>query len=250
MSKADSLERDEDTRPAEIVREYGPFHAGEEVAGVTHDGERVWFATGKKLRALDPVRGELTDELDVVCDAGTAFDGEFLYQLGDRRIQKVDPRTGQVVASLPTPGTGSASGLTWAEGKLWLAKYHERKIYQIDPQSGEVLKTVESNRYVTGVTWADGELWHATYEENRSELRRVEPDDGSVLTRLEMPAGTFVSGLEWDGRTCSTAVGGRPGSCARSGDRAHAEWSNQWSSLGRTNSACNAIFRTRWAHAV
>ena len=30
-------------RPAEIVREYGPF--AEKVGGVTHDGHRVWAAT-------------------------------------------------------------------------------------------------------------------------------------------------------------------------------------------------------------
>jgi hypothetical protein len=33
-------------RPAEIVREYGPFAGSDRVAGVTHDGRRVWAAPG------------------------------------------------------------------------------------------------------------------------------------------------------------------------------------------------------------
>lgn len=199
MAKQKPLDSSVATGPAEIVREYGPFHEGEAVHGVSHDGQRVWFATGKKLRALDPDRGELTAELDAVCDAGTAFDGEYFYQLGAGRIQKIDPHTGKVLASLPTPGGNGGAGLTWAEGKLWLGKHRERKIYQLDPQTGDVLKTIESNRFVTGVTWVEGELWHATLEEGVSELRQVRPDNGEVLTRLEMPAGAVVSGLEWDG---------------------------------------------------
>ena len=39
---------------AEILREYGPFPGVEHVAGVTYDGQHVWFASGDKLNALDP----------------------------------------------------------------------------------------------------------------------------------------------------------------------------------------------------
>ena len=72
-------------------------------------------------------------------------------------------------------------------------------IYQIDPQTGAILRTIESNRFVTGVTWVDGELWHATWEGNESDLRRVDPRTGEVLERLDMPPGIGVSGLESDG---------------------------------------------------
>ena len=36
-------------RAAEIVREYGPFAGADRVAGVTHDGQHVWAATGSRL---------------------------------------------------------------------------------------------------------------------------------------------------------------------------------------------------------
>ncbi len=67
------------------------------------------------------------------------------------------------------------------------------------PQTGKILRTIESNRFVTGVTWVDGELWHGTWESEESELRRVDPASGEVLERLDMPAGVGVSGLESDG---------------------------------------------------
>jgi hypothetical protein len=73
------------------------------------------------------------------------------------------------------------------------------------------LRTIESNRFVTGVTWVDGELWHGTWEGDEGELRRVDPQTGKVLERLEMPPGVGVSGLESDGEDQFFCGGGKSG---------------------------------------
>lgn len=187
------------TRPAEILREYGPYPGIAHVHGVTFDGARVWFARGEGIVAFDPGGGALVREIAVTAQAGTAFDGTYLWQLADGRIQKIDPRSGQVVATIPAPAHGGDSGLTWAEGTLWVGEYRARKIHQIDPGTGAVLRTIESDRFVTGVTWVNGELWHATMDGERSDLRHIDPRTGEVIERLEMPAGVVVSGLEADG---------------------------------------------------
>ena len=196
---------------AEIIREYGPFAGVDHVHGVTYDGENVWFAAGDKLIAFDPASGTPGRSIDVAADAGTAFDGQHLWQLAEDRIQKIDPKTGRVVATIPAPGGGGDSGLTWAEGTLWMGQYRDRKIHQVDPETGAVLRTIESNRFVTGVTWIDGELWHGTWEGEESDLRRVDPRTGEVLARLEMPAGVGVSGLESDGGDRFFCGGGKSG---------------------------------------
>ena len=196
---------------AEIVREYGPFAGSERVAGVTHDGRRVWAATDQGLVAFDPASGEITRKLDRASDAGTAFDGTYLYQIAEARIDKIDPATGEVVASIPAPGKGNDSGLAWAEGSLWVGQHRDRKIHRIDPETGQILRTIESNRFVTGVTWVDGDLWHGTWEGDQSEIRRIDPDSGAVLERLEMPHGVGVSGLESDGKDLFYAGGGGSG---------------------------------------
>jgi outer membrane protein assembly factor BamB len=196
---------------AEIVREYGPFPGVEQVAGVTYDGQQVWFASGDKLNALDPASGKTVRSLDVAAHAGTAFDGKHLFQLAENRIQKIDPKTGRVLSTIPAPGNGGDSGMTWAEGTLWVGQYRDRKIHQVDPETGEILRTIESNRFVTGVTWADGDLWHGTWEGDASELRRVDPRTGEVLERLEMEPGLIVSGLESDGDERFFCGGGTSG---------------------------------------
>ena len=196
---------------AEIVREYGPFSGVEQVGGVTYDGQDVWFAAGDKLQAMDPASGKVLRSLDVAAHAGTAFDGEHLFQLAEDRIQKIDPKTGRVLATIPAPGGGGDSGLTWAEGTLWVGQYRDRKIHQIDPQTGAILRTIESNRFVTGVTWTEGDLWHATWQGDESELRRIDPRTGEVLESLDMPPGANISGLESDGRDQFFCGGGRSG---------------------------------------
>ncbi|HVJ14485.1 MAG TPA: glutamine cyclotransferase, partial [Polyangiaceae bacterium] len=144
-------------------------------------------------------------------DAGTAFDGRHLYQITGEVIQKLDARSGKVLATIPAPGKGRDSGLAWAEGKLWVGQYRDRKIHGIDPDTGEILKTIESDRFVTGVSWVDGELWHATWEDDESEIRQIDPKSGAVLERLQMPHGTGVSGLESDGKDLFYCGGGASG---------------------------------------
>jgi glutamine cyclotransferase len=149
--------------------------------------------------------------IDVPANAGTAFDGQHLFQIAGDRIQKIDAKTGRVIATIPAPPGGGHSGLAWAEGTLWLGQHRGRKILQIDPATGAVLRTIECNRIVTGVTWVDGELWHGTWEGDESDLRRLDPRTGEVLESIEMPPGTGVSGLESDGADQFFCGGGRSG---------------------------------------
>jgi glutamine cyclotransferase len=196
---------------AEILREYGPFAGADRVHGVTYDGESVWFASGEKLNAFDPTSGEPLRSIDVAAHAGTAFDGQHLFQIAENRIQKIDPASGRVLSTIPAPGGGSDSGLAWAEGTLWVGQYRDRKIYQVNPETGAIVRTIESNRFVTGVTWVDGELWHGTSEGDESDLRRLNPQTGEVLERIAMPPGTMVSGLESDGGDRFYCGGGKSG---------------------------------------
>jgi glutamine cyclotransferase len=206
QSKADLMKQSK----ADIVREYGPFSGIDRVNGVSFDGAHVWLAVGERITSLDPESGQTLRSIDVAAHAGTAFDGKHLFQIADSRIQKIDPDTGHVLASVPTP-EGGASGLAWAEGTLWVGQHRNRKIHQVDPQTGAIIRTIESNRFVTGVTWVDGEMWHGTWEGEESELRRIDPQTGEVLEQIDMPPGVAVSGLESDGGDRFYCGGGNSG---------------------------------------
>jgi outer membrane protein assembly factor BamB len=196
---------------AEILSEYGPFPGVESVSGVSFDGHNVWFGAGGTMKALDPDTGAIVTTLPIQADAGTAFDGTHLYQIAESVIRKIDPGTGDVLATIPAPGQGKDSGLAWAEGSLWVGQHRDRQIHQIDPDTGAILRTIQSDRFVTGVTWVDGELWHATWEGETSDLRRIDPETGGILERLDMPQDVMVSGLESDGGDRFFCGGGTSG---------------------------------------
>lgn len=199
------------TASAEIVREYGPFPGIDAVHGLTFDGSLIWFAAGTGIVALDPDSGEIVRTIDVAADAGTAFDGTHIFQIGGTEIRKIDLGTGTVIASIPAPGNGGASGLAWAEGSLWVGQHRDRKIYQVDPDTGAILRTITSDRFVTGVTWVDGQLWHGTWQEDASDIRHIDAENGTVVERIDMPAGTGVSGMESDGAGLLFCGGGGSG---------------------------------------
>jgi streptogramin lyase len=196
------------TQKAEVLAEF-TFPGVASVHGVTHDGTRAWIALGDRLQSVEP-DGSFGRALSVRAEAGSAFDGRHFYQIAAGTIQKVDPATGAVVATVPAPPDTDFAGLTWAEGALWVGQYEGRRILKLDPETGRVLRTVQSDRLVTGVTFAEGELWHGAVEGEGAELRRVDPGSGEALEALEMP-DAFVSGLEYDGKGRLYAGTGKSG---------------------------------------
>src|SRR5581483_12455593 len=54
--------------------------------------------------------------------------------------------------------------------------------------TGAILRTLESNRFVTGVTWVDGDLWHGTWE-GESEIRQIDARDGQGADPADDPRG-------------------------------------------------------------
>ena len=44
---------------ADITGEFGPFPGVNQVHGVSYDGQKVWFAAGDTLNAIDPASGKI-----------------------------------------------------------------------------------------------------------------------------------------------------------------------------------------------
>jgi hypothetical protein len=181
---------------AEVAREYVPFADRGHVHGVTFDGKLVWFARNDEVVAFDPESEKVVRRLAVPsADAGTAFDGEHLYQLAKGEIVVLDPSDGRILRRLPAPAAGLSSGMTWADGYLFVGQFRESRIHKVDAKTGEVVQTLTSDRYVTGVSCIGGEVWYgASFDDKPCELRRVTAD-GAVAESLRVPV-TAISGVE------------------------------------------------------
>ncbi len=183
------------TSDAEVMREYVPFEGGT-VQGVTFDGTLVWFARDDEVVAFDPESEVIVRRHRVPsARAGTAFDGQHIYQLARGEILVLQPSDGRIVRRMPSPGKGEDSGMAWADGYLWIGQHRQSKIHKVDARTGEVVKTLTSDRFVTGVSCVDGALWHGASGDGKpSELRRI-ASDGTVEESLAVPVA-LISGVE------------------------------------------------------
>jgi len=182
---------------AEILREYGPFPGVEHVAGVTYDGQHVWFASGDKLNALDPKSGEKVRAFDVAAHAGTAFDGHHLFQLSGDRIQKIDPNTGRVISTIPAPGAPDL-GSPGPKGRSgWGIPEPEDPSNRSRYRGGSSHHRIQPLRHRSHLGRRRALARHVRRRRERNTARR--PQTGEVLEKLDMPPGVSVSGLESDG---------------------------------------------------
>ena len=130
--------------------------------------------------------------------AGTAFDGEHLYQLARGQVLVIDPADGRIVRRFQAPGRGEDTGMAWADGHLWIGQYSGAKIHKVDAATGEVVKTLRSDRFVTGVSCVDGALFHAACGDGKPcEIRRI-GSDGAIEEAMEVPVRQ-ISGIEGTG---------------------------------------------------
>jgi hypothetical protein len=118
-----------------------PFRASTRCMG-SHMMEARLVAAGDTLNAVDPASGKMLRSIDVAADAGTAFDGQHLFQLAaDRSRRSTEDRP----SARHGPGAGDP-GLTGAEGTLWVGAVSGPESI---PRPGR-FRTIESNRFVTG----------------------------------------------------------------------------------------------------
>jgi transglutaminase-like putative cysteine protease/sugar lactone lactonase YvrE len=104
---------------------------------------------------------------------------------------------GAVLGSIPTPGP-CTTGLTFADGKLWVADHKTDTLYAVDPRSGRVLKRLPAPGYrPAGLAWDGKHLWNADPVERK--LYRIDPGRGLVDHTVESPLAE-PSALAWDGK--------------------------------------------------
>lgn len=132
-------------------------------AGTAFDGRHLWVVGGERIRKIDPETGAVIGEVpdfDARPVAGLAWADGALYAgiYRQKKILKLDPRTGKILRTLSSDRL--VTGVSWTGAELWHGVMRE--------------------------------------EGAPSEIRRIDAESGEVLDRIEMPEGVAVSGVEGD----------------------------------------------------
>jgi YVTN family beta-propeller protein len=112
--------------------------------------------------------------------------GDFL----DRRVWRLDPRTGATQATIPL--RFPPRSVVVEDGKAWITDGLDDKVVPIDARSNRVLPAVPVGRGAAGVTATPGAVWVANVIDGT--VSRVDPRTGRVVATI--PVGGSPSEID------------------------------------------------------
>jgi streptogramin lyase len=141
------------------------------------DGDMFWVACEERstVLAIDAAAGEVVGRHDGLEGAIQVLpDGDDLWVVGAAGILRVDPTSGEVIATIQ-PGPGASGSITLAEGVLW-SHAAAPFLLAIDPSTNDVVREI-SSRVTSGgdVIAASGFLWVSQF-------------DGNLVTKIPLDA--------------------------------------------------------------
>ncbi len=169
---------------------------------VRHKGE--WWAA-----ALDQGWRYKPDEQmwDLACSiplntADIASDGTHLYALergwpGGKPIHVIDPETDETERTVTADrqvglGHGSATGIAWLKGKLWVLEGDVARLHRVDPATGKIEFTAAVQaRSCTGLA-VDGDLLVSA---DLDHIVWIQPSTGLTMRTYAIPRGFRLKSL-------------------------------------------------------
>jgi DNA-binding beta-propeller fold protein YncE len=157
---------------------------------IRYGSDAIWVTSRFTVSRIDPHSGAVTQPLhrvgDVRAIGAGALWGTYANSAADAGVQRIDPATGRVVASIRIPnGVLIAFGL----GTLWVAqdassvasggnepdRTEPGKLYRIDPTTNRVLgrPVPQPGTAPTGLAVGEGAVW-------------VGEQDGTTVTRFNL----------------------------------------------------------------
>jgi len=186
---------DDETR--KIVRKIG---AGLGLTwSLAWDGQYIWTVGWGTVSRLDPVTGEVLQQFAAPGPGswGMTYDGEYLWvvDFAEKRISKVDPATGNELATYPTPDpVGGCKGITWDGSYLYVMGWTSPKIYKMDRQGNHLGTITLDSQAGGGLTW-DGQHFWAPGGEGISKFDSQGHKVGWIY-----PASEGTWDMTWDGQ--------------------------------------------------
>jgi YVTN family beta-propeller protein len=172
-------------------------------SSLTWDGRSVWAAdnVAPGLDRIDPGTNRVVqrialdaDPFDLAWGYGSLWVSSYFHE--PRELLRVDPATGQVLATI-TDVTLGATGLAVGDGAVWVASTYGNLVARIDPATNRVIATIPVEQYPLAVTVGSGAVW--VRNEESSSVSRIDPATNRVVATIR---GIFMS----DGRTGEDAM--------------------------------------------
>ncbi|HXY29875.1 MAG TPA: hypothetical protein VEI06_04130 [Gemmatimonadaceae bacterium] len=125
-----------------------------------------------------------------------AFDAVWVVNYRPSTVNRLDPRTGAVLASIPI-GDNACLGIAVGPQSLWVASCGSGELTEIDPQTNSVRRRVSlplHRRREGALAYANGFLWIPLAEPDTTGtvLGQVDPETGKLVASIAVPPASDV----------------------------------------------------------
>jgi len=103
----------------------------------------------------------------------------------DRRLFKIDPRSGSVLAIIPLPI--APQRIAAGEGAIWITDAIHDVLVKLDPANGRVLRRIAVSGGADGVAVGAGGVWVATGI--AGQVVHIDPTSGRIVGRIDVGPG-------------------------------------------------------------
>jgi len=141
-------------------------------------GEQYWLSIGSNnIVVIEQGEGKsyrLLYDLDMDGDVTNIVEGGGYVWVAENALQKIDPATGNIVASYPY----QVDWLDYGNGLLWMGLRDNGWIFTLNPQSGEVKFIFDAGEPIGPIASDERYLWLTTYsgQQNLVLLIDIQPE--------------------------------------------------------------------------
>jgi virginiamycin B lyase len=161
-------------------------------------GDSVWISNNPKnnISELDPKANQVGAVITVAkkpCSGlAIAFGSVWVPICSDGSVQRVDPKSQKIVASVPSGVANTEGGITAGEGSVWMPSDAAGVLSRIDPATNKVVSkiSIPEGSY-TAAFYADA-VWITSTKNNL--LTRVDAKSEKVVASVPVgPAPRFLA---------------------------------------------------------
>jgi len=111
---------------------------------------------------------------------------------GDHALKRIDPATGNIVASVPVAPADPEGGIATGAGSVWMLTDAKGVLSRIDPRTNKVVAQIAVPDGSFAYTFADGAVWVTSTKHNL--LARVDPKTNQVTAKVDVgPQPRFLT---------------------------------------------------------
>jgi streptogramin lyase len=171
-----------------------PVEGSPDWSVVTKDS--VWVSSARanhvvQLLAASNTVG-LTADIPKPCSGlAEGFGSLWIPSCGTHELDRVNPATAKIIASIPADAANSEGGIATGAGSVWFV-VKPSKLLRIDPAINTVSASVELPEGSENPIFADGFVWVASI--GQSQLLKVDPKTNTIVATIPVgPKPRFLT---------------------------------------------------------